>query len=147
MSPYRGSPTTDTNDAIRLLIGDTSTSTGNEIFADGEIDYFAALKPNAHLAAAAAVTSIQGTARGNTLAGAISKSVGDLSIDYGNASVSEVLTAKVNQLRADGSRGAKPFAGGVSDDRKRDTERDTDWTERMRVAEFDDAGAPGTTHR
>jgi hypothetical protein len=125
---YKGTPSTDQSDAVRLLIGDTSTSTGNEIFTDGEIDYFVALKPNAHLAASAAVTSLVGSTRGTVLAGVLSKQVGDLKIDYGagGSGVNEQLTAKAKQLRMDGVRSVKPYAGGISQSDKDDTESDSD---------------------
>ncbi len=92
---YTGNPSTSTPDAVRLYIGDVSTSTSAELFSDGEIDYFVAEYANPPLAAAAAVKSIIGTDRAKTVAGALSKQVGDLKLDYGsNADVSAMLTGK-----------------------------------------------------
>ncbi len=110
------------------MIGDLSTSTGSEIFSDGEIDYFVSKKPNAHLSAAAAVNSLVGSTRGVTLSGVLSKQVGDLKIDYGSggSSVSEILILKAKQLRVDGARKAKPYAGGISRSDKEAQESDTD---------------------
>lgn len=124
--PYRGNPLEDPTDAIRLLIGDTSTSTGGEIFADGEIDYFAAQKPNPYLAASAAVKSIVGTSRGNTLANVLSKQVGDLRLQYSQESSSTILTGKASELRREGVRKVTPYAGGISQSDKRASETDTD---------------------
>jgi hypothetical protein len=125
--PYRGNPSTDINDAVRLLIGDMSTSTGSEIFSDGEVDYFVSLKPNAYLAASVAVKSLIGSTRGNNLAGVMSKQVGDLKIDYRTVSVTDLLQAKAGQLRIEGVRKVKPYAGGISQSDKRTNKDDTDW--------------------
>jgi hypothetical protein len=140
--PYRGNPSTDVGDAVRLHIGDLSTSTSNEVFSDGEIDYFVALKPNAHLAASAAVTSLIGSTRATSLAGVLSKQVGDLRIDYGAGGVSahEILTSKAKQLRLEGVRKVKPYAGGISDSDKRANEDDTDWDKpHFRIGQFEHA--------
>ncbi len=124
--PYRGTPSTDVNDAVRLHIGDLSTSTGTEIFSDGEIDYFVASHSNAELAASAAVKSMIGTSRARTLVGVVKKQVGDLRIEYGNMDINAVLTAKAKQLRMLGVRRVKPYAGGISDADKKAAEADSD---------------------
>ncbi len=124
--PYRGTPSTDVNDAVRLLVGDLSTSTGTEIFSDGEVDYFVASYANAELAASAAVKSLIGTSRARTLVGVVKKQVGDLRLDYGNADVNETLKGKAKQLRMLGVRRVKPYAGGISDSDKKAAEADTD---------------------
>jgi len=126
---YRGNPSTDTADATRLLIGDISTSTGSELFSDNEIDYFVASNSNPPLAAEAAIKSIIGTDRAKTVAGAVSKSVGDLSLNYGNIDVHGILTGKAKQLRVQGVRKVKPYAGGISQADKAAAESDTDWVE------------------
>lgn len=127
--PYTGSPSTDSGDAIRLLIGDISTSTGGEIFADGEIDYFNAQKPNAFFAAALAVESLIGTDRGISLAAVVEKQVGDLRIKYGGEGPNGTLTSKAKALRSEGARKAKPFAGGISRADKSKRNQDTDRTQ------------------
>lgn len=127
--PYRGNPSTDTSDAIRLLIGDLSTSTSSELFTDAEIDYFSALKPNAHLAAASALTSILGSTRADSFRSVTTKKVGDLSLTYagaGQAGSYLTIREKIRQLRMDGVRKVKPYAGGISDSDKRASESDTD---------------------
>lgn len=124
--PYHGNPSTDVGDAVRLLIGDTSTSTGNEIFSDGEIDYFVGSFPNTYMAAAGAVQTLVGSTRGSVLAGVMSKQVGDLKIDYRTVSVTDLLTAKAKQLRTQGVRKVKPYAGGISVADKDAAESDTD---------------------
>ncbi len=139
--PYRGTPSTDPNDAVRLHIGDLSTSTGTEIFSDGEIDYFVASHSNAELAASAAVKSMIGTSRARTLVGVISKQVGDLKLSYGNADINQILTAKAKQLRMLGVRSVKPYAGGISDSDKKAAEADTDRVKpHFRIGQFDHPG-------
>lgn len=127
--PYTGNPTSDTSDQVRLLIGDTSTSTGSEIFADAEIDFFNAQTPNVYLAAALAVESVMGTDRGNTLTSVVEKQVGDLKIKYGTASGGSrgSLAAKAKSLRMQGVRQVKPYAGGISESDKDSAEQDSDW--------------------
>lgn len=126
---YTGNPSTNANDAIRLLIGDVSTSTGSEIFSDAEIDYFNSLKPNAHLSAAAAVISLIGSTRGQNLSSVLEKQVGDLRLKYGTESggAGGSLQAKAKQLRLEGVRKVKPYAGGISEMDKDAAENDPDW--------------------
>lgn len=140
--PYRGGPSTDVNDEIRLLIGDTSTSTGGEVFTDAEIDYFAALKPNAHLAASAAVKSSIGSGRADSLAEVIRKQVGDLSLDRGGGeSTSQVLQNKASALRMEGVRKVTPYAGGTSKSDKRTQEQDSDRNPpSFRIGQYDHPG-------
>ena len=140
---YRGNPSTDTSDEFRLLIGDLSTSTGSEIFSDGEVDYFVGNYSNVPLAASAAVKTIVGSTRSSTLAGVLSKQVGDLKHDYGSggSSVSEILILKAKQLRMLGVRKVKPYAGGISDSDKDAAERDTDWVKpHFKIGQFDHPG-------
>ena len=139
---YTGNPSTSAPDAVRLYIGDVSTSTASELFSDGEIDYFVAEYANAPLAAAAAVKSIIGTDRAQTVAGAVSKQVGDLKLDYGaNTNIAEILTVKSKQLRMLGVRKVKPYAGGISDSDKKTTQADTDLDNyHFRIGQFDHPG-------
>lgn len=129
--PYTGNPTTDDGDKIRLLIGDTSTSTGSEIFADGEIDYFNAAKPNVFLSAALAIESIMGSTRGDDLsAGLSSKKVGDLALTFRSGAAQGsylTLREKIKNLRMEGVRQVKPYAGGISESDKDSAEQDSDW--------------------
>ena len=139
--PYRGTPSTDVNDAVRLLVGDLSTSTGTEIFSDGEVDYFVASYANVELAASAAVKSMIGTSRGRTLVGVVKKQVGDLRLEYGNMDINQVLTAKAKQLRMLGVRRVKPYAGGISDSDKKAAEADSDRVKpHFVIGQFDHPG-------
>lgn len=139
--PYRGTPSTDVNDAVRLLVGDLSTSTGTELFSDGEVDYFVASYANAELAASAAVKSMIGTSRARTLVGVVKKQVGDLRIEYGNMDINQVLTAKAKQLRMLGVRRVKPYAGGISDSDKKAAEADSDRVKpHFVIGQFDHPG-------
>ncbi len=138
---YTGNPSTSAPDAVRLYIGDVSTSTASELFSDGEIDYFVAEYANPPLAAAAAVKSIIGTDRAKTVAGAVSKQVGDLKLDYGNIDVAGILTGKAKQLRVLGVRKVKPYAGGISESDKKATQADTDLDNyHFRIGQFDHPG-------
>jgi hypothetical protein len=138
---YTGNPSTSAPDAVRLYIGDISTSTASELFSDGEIDFFVAEYANSALAAAAAVKSIIGTSRAKTVAGAVSKQVGDLKLDYGNIDVAGILTGKAKQLRVLGVRKVKPYAGGISESDKDATESDTDLDNyHFRIGQFDHPG-------
>jgi hypothetical protein len=124
---YTGNPSTSAPDAVRLYIGDISTSTASELFSDGEIDFFVSEYANSALAAAAAVKSIIGTSRAKTVAGAVSKQVGDLKLNFGdNVNIADILTGKAKQLRVLGVRKVKPYAGGISESDKDATESDTD---------------------
>jgi hypothetical protein len=128
--PYTGNPSTDTSDAVRLLIGDMSTSTGTEIFADNEIEYFVAARPNVYLAASEALMSILGSTRADQFRTIQSKKVGDLSLQYtaGSAGGSYLtIREKIKQLRMQGVRKVSPYAGGISQSDKETAESDTDW--------------------
>ena len=123
---YTGNPSTDTSDAVRLLIGDVSTSTGTEIFADNEIEWFTANHSNTYLAASAAVTSIIGSTRATVLGGVMSQQVGDLKVDYRTVSITDLMQSKAKQLRMQGVRKVAPYAGGISQSDKRTRAADTD---------------------
>src|SRR3990167_1121280 len=127
--PYRGNPSTDTTDQIRLLIGDVSTSTGSEIFADAEIDWFSATKPNVYFAAAMALETIAGTTRGSDLLHATRMVVGDLEIEYGAGAIAPagIILMKARSLQAQGARRAIPFAGGISKADKDAAKSESDW--------------------
>jgi len=139
---YTGNPSTSAPDAVRLLIGDVSTSTSSEIFSDGEIDYFVAQYSNSELAASAALKASIGTSKSQTLAGVLSKQVGDLKIDYGGKSgAHEIIIAKASQLRMLGVRKVKPYAGGISESDKDAAESDTDRVApNFRIGQFDHPG-------
>jgi len=119
-------------------VGDISTSTSSEIFTDSEITYFGANYANPPLAASAAVKSLLGSTRGQTLANVVSKQVGDLKLEFGKTGANEVLAGKAKQLRVLGVRRVKPYAGGISESDKDATESDTDWVHaNFRVGQFD----------
>ena len=124
---YTGNPSTDTSDAVRLLISDMATSTAGEVFTDNEIEWFNANHSNTYLAAAAAVRSLIGSDRATTLAGLMSKQVGDLKLDFRTVSITDLMLSKAKQLRMQGVRSVKPYAGGISESDKKTAEQDTDW--------------------
>ena len=141
---YTGNPSTSTPDAVRLLIGDVSTSTSQEIFSDGEIDFFVADRPNTYLAASAALQTILGTTRADRFQTVQSKKVGDLSIQFtAGAAGGSYLTIrdKIKQLRMQGVRKVKPYAGGISQSDKDATQQDTDLDNyHFRIGQFDHPG-------
>lgn len=129
--PYRGNPSTDINDAVRLLIGDTSSSTASEIFSDAEIDYFVSLKPNAYLSAAAALGSVLGSTRAASIGAneLASKKIGDLTLQYRSGAAQGsylTLREKIRTLRLEGVRKVKPYAGGISRSDKQTARSDAD---------------------
>lgn len=134
--PYTGNPTTDTSDQIRLLIGDTST--GDAVFADAEIDFFNAQRPNIYLSAQMALESILGTTRASKLETVILKQVGDFREERAAVTDAFTLRDKIKALRMQGVRKAKPYAGGISKSDKDSNQDDSD-RERpaFRVGMFD----------
>lgn len=148
--PYGGNPSTDSSDAIRLLIGDVSTSSTGEIFSDGEIDYFGSAKPNTFLSAALAIESILGSSRADDLSkGLASKSVGDLKLQFRSGAAQGsylTLREKIKFLRLEGVRKVKPYAGGISESDKDGQESDTDWEKpKFRVGQFSNPNTVSTS--
>jgi hypothetical protein len=121
---YGGAPATDDSDAIRLLIGDIS-STG-PVFTDAEISYFAGATSNNYYAAAMALEAMAGN-----IASVNNKKVGDLQLNYlGVATVQDLLNkAKLYRTQAavSASGAVKPYSGGISVADKDAQLDDTDW--------------------
>ncbi len=123
---YGGAPTFDTNDAVRLLVGDISTSTSAEFLADGDYSYFNATAPNTFIAAQLAANSLAAL-----FAGAASsvqeRKVGDLVIKRSQAGPVakgyQLLSQKYGRMAA---AQISPFAGGLSRGGKTAVEGETD---------------------
>lgn len=114
---YSTAPESSARSYIRLLLGDTSS--GNPMLQDEEIDAFLSLEGGRDIAAAYAADAI-----GATFARQVDKTIGKLRISLGKASDSYFALA--DRLRFKVNSRAAPYAGGISQDDKRDVERDTD---------------------
>lgn len=110
-------PESSARSYIRLVIGDTSSGSNN--LEDEEIDAFLSLEGGRDLAAAHAADAI-----GATFAGKVDKTVGKLKISL--AAASDHFFTLADRLRFKAHSRAAPYAGGISQDDKRDAERDTD---------------------
>jgi len=107
---FSNNPSGSNRDLVRILISDT---TGK--LSDETINYLLASEPSVWYAAAMACDLIAGQTEGVS-----GMTVGDLTINYGGVRSDYVSLAK--QLRVRGSRGAVPFAGGITQSAK-DTEK------------------------
>lgn len=118
---YTNQPRTNPRDAIRLLVGDVSTSTSREYLSDVDYDFFISACPNNYSAAALACNSLAAVFGG---AGS-KKKVGDLEITRADAAYYRDLAKQLQRMSALQSA---PYAGGISVSDK-DTQRgDTDQT-------------------
>ncbi len=119
MWSYTGNPSDSTRDKVRFLIGDTDT--GDQQLQDEEID--AMLTDNADNAYTAAIACAEVlVARFSRY---VTKSVGDLSISYGERVTN--YKSLLGQLRMRSSiQSAAPYCGGISVSDKLTDEADTD---------------------
>lgn len=118
---YGGSPSTDDTDAVRLLIGDTSTS--SPVLTDTEVDYYISTYGNLLLAASYALEGIVANQGGSVS----EKQVGDLRIKYESAGGSGGLAGLAKSLRVRAARtSGNPYAGGISIADKDSVEADSD---------------------
>ena len=123
---YGGNPSTDTSDALRLRVFDTSTSTGSELLSDGEVTFFLNNAPNGLYAAADAAAALAAKFSGNTVS---EKKVGDLSLKIGAGDPAATYRALSDELRYQAALSVKGFSGGISVSDK-DTQRsDSDWNQ------------------
>lgn len=128
---YTGNPTTVNRDAVRLLVGDISTSTSAEYLANGDYDFFIAEGGNNYVAAQLAANSLaalfMGSAASAGAGGFVEKQVGDLRLKKADATQ---LANSYRQLAQKLSRMAAskvaPYAGGIGISDKREVEDDSD---------------------
>ena len=123
---YTGNPSTSNTDAVRLLVHDTSTSTGSTLLSDTEYQWFIDQNTNLYFAASAAAKTI-GAKYSDDI---ITKRVGDLSWTKGSPSggITALYSQLAAELRAEGVRkGVAPYAGGISVADKAANEADPDW--------------------
>ena len=100
---FTNKPATSNRDLIRILIFDTDTSAAK--LSDETIDYFLTSEPSVWYAAAMCAETVAGQYSSKGIL-----RVGDLSIQYGVAEYRSLA----KQLRERGTRGAVPFAGGIT---------------------------------
>lgn len=103
---YSGDPSLSTRDAVRFWIRDTDSSTPQ--LMDPEIDYVLTQFANPMLAAAQCCRNLQ-----SKYAAKPSKSVGDLSISWGEVAKQYDMLAKALEARGN-TFGLQPYSGGIS---------------------------------
>ncbi len=122
---YGGDPANNTSDAVRALLGDTSTSTA--LLSDSEVAWLVAQHPNVYYAAAVGADMLFA----NNASAVVSKKVGDLTLTKGSGlggSVASNYKELGEELRSTAARmGVKPYAGGISVSDKDTQEGDSDW--------------------
>lgn len=128
---YGGSPSSVSRDAVRLLVGDVSTSTSSEWLTNTDYDYFVAQTSSVYVAAQLAANSLSALFAGPSSGGEdwVERKVGDLTIKRseatGIASEFRKLAHKLGRMAA---AGVTPYAGGISQSDKDGVESDTDRT-------------------
>lgn len=118
---YSGDPATSVRDKVRFLVGDTDTT--SQEMTDAEVDAMIADAANEPYAAAIACAY----ALASKYARKVDKSIGDLSISWGQ--VAKGYRDLVQQLRiqAAGAAGVlAPYAGGISVSDKEGDREDSD---------------------
>lgn len=118
---YTNNPRMNPRDAVRLLVGDVSTSTSAEFLSDVDYDFFISETPNRYSAAVLVCNSLAALNGGK----GITKSVGDLSYTKGDATYYMTLAAQFRVMSALQGSGA-PYAGGISINDKRSNELNID---------------------
>ena len=142
--PYTGNPSTDTSDAVRLLIYDTSTSSGSNALQDKEITYFIQQEVNVLYAAAAAAETIGGKFSGDSAASMTQ--VGDLQLQVGSGDPASAYRALADTLRMRANLSLKPFSGGISKSEKRAQDADPDYDQpAVKLGIFDNPSGGAST--
>lgn len=118
---YTNNPRGNPRDAVRLLVGDISTSTASEYQSDVDYDFFISACPNSYSAAALAANSLAAVFGGQ----GSEKKVGDLSIKRADAAYYRDLAKQLQRMSALQSA---PYAGGISVSDKATQKADTDQT-------------------
>ena len=139
---YNGDPATSSLDAVRFLVGQTST--GDDVLLyDEEIAWLLAQQPTTYYAASAAARRIAARIR---MTKPQSESYGQTSLTWGDRAKQFDDLAK--QLASEaGLVSARPFVGGASkadvQTRQQNTDRPPD---QFTVGQFDEPGLwPGST--
>jgi hypothetical protein len=130
---YTGNPSTNSRDAVRLLIWDVSTSTSGELLSNSEVQWFIDVSPNIYAAACLAAHTL--SARVTTLSASTSaveeKKVGDLMLRMGVAAgnveaFQRAYSGLCDRLAKQSALQSAPYAGGLSRSEKRSVESDSD---------------------
>ena len=116
---YGGAPASNTNDALKLLVGDTSTAASGELLSTGECAYFISNYGGVRAAAPYAARAI---AAGFADQG--DKNVGDLRLAAQQKF--EHYDRLASRLEGGAAVIAVPYAGGVSRSDKLSVEQNTD---------------------
>ena len=117
--PYTNNPRGNPRDALRLLVGDISTSTSGEFLSDVDMDFFISETSNRYVAAQLAANSLAATFAGSASAvsgsGYTEKQVGDLRLKKADltqmAASYRQLSQKFGLMAA---AGITPTAGGIT---------------------------------
>ena len=115
---YGANPSGNNRDAVRLLVGDISTSTAGEFLANGDYDFFIAQTPSIYAAAALAANSLAmafgGAAVSSVSGGYVTKEVGDLKLTKSDASqFAAQYRTLARRLDLMGALKIAPSAGGL----------------------------------
>ena len=134
--PYTDSPSSTNaagkRDAVRLLVGDISTSAAGDFLSDNAYDFFISHATFPYGSAILACNALAALNGGR----AIEKAVGDLHYKKADAKYYQTLMAEFRIRLAIGS---DPYAGGISRSDKQSVTRDLDRTApAFAKGEFDD---------
>lgn len=128
---FTNNPSTNRVDAVRLLVGDVSTSNSLVYLTDNSYTYFIAQTPNLFSAGALAANSLAAFFMGR----GSEKKVGDMILRRDMAQQFRALAVELKTMSA---KGISPYAGGISRSDKRTQDQNTDRTPpAMRRSQFD----------
>lgn len=119
---YSDNPNGRVSDAIRLMVGDISTSTAREFLSDNAYTYFYAQSSNNVFLAAQLACQSLGSLFTSTV---IEKKVGDLWLKK-NPDMASAYARLAAQFGAQALSTVSPSAGGISNADKRAAEADSD---------------------
>lgn len=120
---YGNNPSGSATDAVRLLVGDVSTSTAAELLTDNSYTYFINTTPSHYAAAALAANSLAAM----YAAEGTEKEVGDLRLK--RTEDPEYWSALGRRLDRMASKMTAPYAGGISKSDKSSVKADSDRAE------------------
>lgn len=133
--PYGGAPASSPNDALKLAVGDTSTSATLELLSTGECAYLRSTYGSVANAAPYAAEAIAAK-----YARQVGRAVGDLRIDAQQRYEHYIDLASALR-RGVALRNAVPYAGGISQSDKQGYEDDSDRVvPAFTVGQFDSPG-------
>lgn len=124
---YTGDPANSNKDAVRFLLGDVVET--QAIFSDEEIDWALTQINNIYFAGALIADGAVAKFGGGSDSNVKTKTVGALSMSYGDSEKAQEYRTLAKSLRARGAifSGWKPYSGGISRSDKKTQQQDTDW--------------------